>query len=181
MANDKRMDCVILGLLSHESLTGYDIKKRLDTSLRFFWSGSFGSIYPTLNKLVQNAFIQKEETLEKGREKIIYSITESGRDFLVEWLKQPVQKDELRYETLLKLFFGGELGKEGSLEHIHRFEEKIKMDLQTLQFFENNLRRVQAEDDDHKYYLATVLFGIETYNGYLRWCQQVREILGGES
>ncbi len=51
MANTKKMDYVLLGLLSHEPMTGYEMKKRLDTSLRFFWGGSFGSIYPTLNQL----------------------------------------------------------------------------------------------------------------------------------
>ena len=45
---------------------------------------------------------------EKGRERIIYSITDYGQKTLYEWLKKPVQKDELRYETLLKLFFGNE-------------------------------------------------------------------------
>ena len=30
MANTKKMDYVLLGLLSHESMTGYEIKKRLD-------------------------------------------------------------------------------------------------------------------------------------------------------
>lgn len=28
MAKTKKMDCVILGLLSHESLTGYEIKRK---------------------------------------------------------------------------------------------------------------------------------------------------------
>ena len=49
MASEKKMDCVILGLLSNESMTGYEIKKRMDTTLKFFWSASFGSIYPTLS------------------------------------------------------------------------------------------------------------------------------------
>lgn len=36
MASEKKLDCVILGLLSHEELTGYEIKKRMDTALSFF-------------------------------------------------------------------------------------------------------------------------------------------------
>ena len=39
MANTKKMDYVLLGLLSHEPMTGYEMKKRLDTTLRFFWGG----------------------------------------------------------------------------------------------------------------------------------------------
>ncbi|HKM35926.1 MAG TPA: PadR family transcriptional regulator [Lachnospiraceae bacterium] len=176
MANDKRMDCVILGLLSHEPLTGYDIKKRIDESLSFFWNGSYGSIYPTLSKLTESGYVIKNEANDNGRDKLMYSITDAGKDVLLKWLKGPVIKDELRYETLLKLFFGGELGKQGTLEHIKRFEDKIKLELCTLQMYEENLRRV-LDEADHKYYLLTVMFGIETYKGYLKWCDNARKLL----
>lgn len=43
MAKDRKIDLVILGLLSHEDLAGYDIKKRLDGAIGFFWKGSFGN------------------------------------------------------------------------------------------------------------------------------------------
>lgn len=66
MANERKMDYVILGLLSHESLTGYEIKKQVDTSLKFFWGASYGSIYPTLNGLVNDGKITKFETKENG-------------------------------------------------------------------------------------------------------------------
>ena len=36
MAIEKKIDCVILGLLSHEELMGYEIKKRMDTALKYF-------------------------------------------------------------------------------------------------------------------------------------------------
>lgn len=176
MANEKKINFVILGLLSHEPLTGYEIKKKIDNSLRFFWSGSYGSIYPTLDSLVTNGCVEKEEETS-GRGKIIYSITEKGRKLLRDWLKKPVQKDELRYETLLKLFFGGELGREGILAHIQSFEEKIRKELQLLEMFEANLEQYQDEED-HKYFLLTVKFGIETYRAYLKWCEEAKASLG---
>ena len=80
MANTKKMDYVLLGLLSHESMTGYEMKKRLDTALRFFWGGSYGSIYPTLNQLEKEGKVTKEDASSNGREKISYSITEYGKD-----------------------------------------------------------------------------------------------------
>ena len=61
MANEKKIDCVILGLLSHEELTGYEIKKRMDTTLKYFWSASYGSIYPALNDLVNRGLATKRE------------------------------------------------------------------------------------------------------------------------
>lgn len=176
MANDKRMDCVILGLLSHEPLTGYDIKKSIDETLSFFWSGSYGSIYPTLSKLTENGYVIKNEANDNGRDKLVYSITDEGKGALLKWLKEPVIKDELRYETLLKLFFGGELGKQGTLKHIERFEINTKQELYKLQMYEKNLRRV-LDEEDHKYFLMTVMFGIETYKAYLKWCDDARKLL----
>ena len=87
MANTMKMDYVLLGLLSIESMTGYEMKKRLDTSLRFFWGGSYGSIYPTLNQLETEGKVTKEDTSSNGREKITYSITAYGKETLKEWLK----------------------------------------------------------------------------------------------
>ena len=174
MANSKKMDYVLLGLLSHEPMTGYEMKKRLDTTLRFFWGGSYGSIYPTLNRLETEGKVTKEDISSNGREKISYSITEYGKEILKQWLRKPVEKDELRYETLLKLFFGNENGFEGAKEHIERFEEKCRSELAVLNMFAENLKKY-LENDTHKYYYLTVRFGINTYEAYLKWCKEAKE------
>ena len=177
MANEKRMDVVILGLLRHETMTGYEIKKRIDTALKYFWSGSFGSIYPTLTMLEKDGCVTKAETTENGRAKISYTITEKGHNRLKEWLSAPVVKDELHYETLLKLFFGGELGPEGTLQHIQNFEEKIRGELPILEMCVAQLEGI-LEEEEHKYYLLTAKFGVETYRSYLKWCDDAKSILG---
>ena len=41
MAKDRKIDLVILGLLFHEDLTGYDIKKRIDSGISFFWKSRY--------------------------------------------------------------------------------------------------------------------------------------------
>jgi DNA-binding PadR family transcriptional regulator len=179
MANEKKMDQVILGLLSHEPLTGYEIKKRIDTMLKCFWSGSYGSIYPTLSVLVQDGFVTKNETVENGRDKNIYTITEAGRLNLKEWLAAPVTKDELRYETLLKLFFGSVAGTEISLEHIVNFEQKIKSELPLLQGAVKTLEAIK-EDDTHKYYMLTAMFGVRVYQAFLEWCDEAKQVLEEE-
>lgn len=178
MANSKKMDYVLLGFLSHEPMTGYEMKKRLDTTLKFFWGGSFGSIYPTLNQLEKEGKVTKEDVSENGREKLAYRITEQGRKSLKEWLAKPVEKDELRYETLLKLFFGNEIGLEGAFEHIERFEAKCQHELMVLTMFKENLAHI-LDEDTHKHYYLTVLFGCKTYEAYLQWCEEAKELIKG--
>ena len=180
MAIEKKIDCVILGLLSHEDLTGYEIKKRMDTSLKYFWGASYGSIYPTLSDLVKQGLAVKRDGAENNRNKIIYSITEEGRNYLKDWLRLPAERDELRYETLLKLFFCNEAGVLQATSHIDNFEEKIERELQYLISAADTLKNNVSLDDTHKYYLLTVEFGIKTYRAYLEWCKKAKTMLKEE-
>ena len=177
MAIERKIDYMILGLLSHEPLTGYEIKKRIDKSLNFFWSASYGSIYPTLTLLEKDHKVTRFEKKENGRNKIIYTITDLGRKALTDWLHLPVEKDELRYETLLKLFFGDNADAEQSLIHINSFEEKIKSALSYLYVAVKRLEKVKDTEPAHLYYLLTAKFGVKTYEAYLDWCDETKKIL----
>lgn len=180
MAVEKKIDCVILGLLSHEDLTGYEIKKRMDTSLKYFWGASYGSIYPALSDLVERGLADKRDGAENKRNKFVYSITEEGRNYLKQWLQVPAEKDELRYETLLKLFFGNEGGARQAKAHIDAFQKRIERELPYLIGAKDTLKKNIDVDDTHKYYLLTVEFGIKTYRAYLEWCKEAKTILDKE-
>lgn len=179
MANEKKMDCVILGLLSHEDLTGYEVKKRMDAAIRFFWGASYGSIYPTLRELVEKGLAVKSDTAQKDRNKITYTITEKGRRHLKDWLEIPVEKDMIRYETLLKLFFAESAGKKTAIGHIESFEAKTKEELLYLQAAVKNLERFCDDESAHLYYLLTARFGAKIYGAYLEWCDEVKAVLKG--
>ena len=176
MAKDKKIDMVILGLLSHEDLTGYDIKKRIDTGISFFWKGSFGNIYPALKDMEEEGLISKKDVSVGGRERISYHINSSGKNALKKWLSDEQASNELRYETLLKLFFGGNLDKKISLHNIEVFENQISNDLKLLKGFAAKLKQ-NLEVTDHLYFYLTVSFGIETYEAYLKWCKKAKEML----
>ena len=173
MANENKMQFVILGLLSHEPMTGYEMKKRMDTTMSLFWSGSYGSIYPTLQRLKDNGSIDSSQSTEAGRDKIIYRITEQGRMILQQWLREPAIKDELRYETLLKMFFGSEVGKVDTLKHIQAFEDKITHMLPKLKA---SVELLKADDSEpaHEYYMLTAMFGVKMYEASMEWCEQVK-------
>jgi len=176
MARERKIDMVILGLLSHEDLTGYDMKKRIDGAISFFWKGSFGNIYPALKDMENQALITKSDTSMGGREKTTYHITENGRNLLKDWLKEEQANNELKYETLLKLFFGGAESREVSLHNIEVFEEQLHRDLKVLKTYRENLDKA-SDAEDHIYYSLTVSFGIETYEAYLKWCAKAKKIL----
>ncbi len=61
MAKDRKIDMVILGLLAHEDLTGYDIKKRIDGAISLFWKGILAALIigvvgiTSINRNAQNS------------------------------------------------------------------------------------------------------------------------------
>lgn len=177
MANENKMNQVILGFLNHENLTGYEIKKRIDSSLHYFWKGSFGSIYPTLSSLEEHGMITKVDNNHNSkRERIIYGITEKGRNYLINWIEDSKTSNSLKYEMLLKLFFGGIVDNAVSINTITEFENEITEELSMLKIYKENLSKV-LDQRDHVFFYLTVSFGVETYEAYLRWCGEAKQIL----
>ena len=178
MAREKKIHIVILGLLNHEDLTGYDIKKRIDEAIRFFWNGSFGNIYPALKELEEDKLVKSSSASEGAREKITYHITAKGKKALDSWLGKTQTSNELRYETLLKIFFAGASDRETAYRNIEVFEEEVRQDLNILKMHRRALGPIK-EEEDHLYYYLTASFGVDTYEAYLKWCEKAKKMLKG--
>ena len=169
---------ILLGLLSHENLSGYDIKKRIDLAISRFWPVGYAQIYPTLAQLEQEGFVTKiVEAGGKGPPRNVYTITETGRHYLHEWLSVSEEKEYVRYEILLKLFFGAGVPAQSNLARIEDFRERQETNLMQVRQFRKELEGILQESDDHLYYYLTVLFGEQIYTAYLNWAQQARILL----
>ncbi len=91
-------------------MTGYGIKKHVKTRLNAVTSASYGTLYPTLHKLLEEGAVEVDEVPQTGRPaKKVYKITPAGRDELDMWLKQPPAMDQVKREFLLKLYFSKDL------------------------------------------------------------------------
>lgn len=92
-----------LAILHESDATGYEIKKlSVEGKYRYFAEASFGSIYPTLARLEQEGLVTLREETHPGKpSRKIYSITDAGRQALVEALSEPPQPDVFRSGFLL--------------------------------------------------------------------------------
>lgn len=101
---------LILGMLSENPMSGYDIKKVVKQALGGITSASYGTLYPTLHKLLEEGCVSMQEIPQRTRpSKKVYHITDRGREELREWLKQPASTDQVRREFLLKLYLAHNL------------------------------------------------------------------------
>lgn len=181
-ANRSKTGYVLLGLLNEENLTGYEIKKIVDTRLSFFWSESFGQIYPELKRLAVGGLIAvcEEPVSAEGKNSkpsIKYQITASGRYELQEWLKTPVEKETVRYELLLKLYFSNSSSSATMLEHVREFEINHRRQQQLFDKFEAQLKQNLDVHSNHSRILMVLSFGQKLWESYAEWCGQTIALL----
>lgn len=82
---------VLLGLLDIKPMSGYDIRNNLRISLDSLWTASYGQIYPALHKLAAEGLVEAVNESTGSRERIVYHLTDAGRQQFRDWLNQPVE------------------------------------------------------------------------------------------
>ena len=100
----------LLGMLSYEhELSGYDIRKWIDWSMRFFYgSPAYSQIYSELKKLEKAGLVTSRVENSGGtRNRRLYKITEDGLTAVRRWANEaPVDPPVLKHSPLLRVTFG---------------------------------------------------------------------------
>ena len=178
MAEQNRTRYAVLGALSLEPSSGYEIQRGLERTVGHFWRESFGQIYPILADLVERGWAAVVSDEPGPRPKRIYAITEAGLTELRRWLQVPVAVvDRPRNEVLLKLFFGSAIPVDVGLAHIARHRERVAAHLATFDEIERGLRDERADDPGLPYWLATVRYGQLQAEAVLHWCDETADRL----
>src|SRR4051794_1907032 len=104
---------LILGLLALAPMSGYDVKKHVDSTVRHFWAADKAQVYRALATLVREGLATVEVIPQEGRpDRQEYRITEAGRQALRDWLASPLPAHTDRDPFLARLFFAGDLGRD---------------------------------------------------------------------
>jgi DNA-binding PadR family transcriptional regulator len=102
---------IILGLLSLAPMTGYDIKRHIETTVTHFWTADKAQIYRALDALVRDGLATVHTVPgQSGPARQEHRITEAGRAVLAEWLISDLERSAERDPFLARLFFAGDLG-----------------------------------------------------------------------
>ncbi|WP_139491373.1 PadR family transcriptional regulator [Brevibacillus dissolubilis] len=124
---------IILGFLNYKEMSGYDIKQFFSNSIGFFYDASYGAIYPALRKLEQDGYVTKREILQSGKpNKIMYSITEKGKEYFHQEMDTDLQAPVLRSDMLVRMFFSGLRTEEEQSELLEtslQFQKKMYADM----------------------------------------------------
>jgi DNA-binding PadR family transcriptional regulator len=95
----------ILGLLSREELSGYDVAGRMRARVGHFWEARHSQIYPELARLEEGGLVTHRVVEQRDRpDKKVYRITPSGLEALKKWVTEPPAPRPARDELVLKAY-----------------------------------------------------------------------------
>ncbi len=92
----------LLGLLARRPSTGYDLARRLERPVGYFWTARHSQIYPELARLEEGGLVRHEVVDGAGPKPTKrYAVTAVGLAALAEWVASPLQAQPVRdLETL---------------------------------------------------------------------------------
>ncbi|HHV11084.1 MAG TPA: PadR family transcriptional regulator [Clostridiales bacterium] len=176
----KKTRFVILGLLQEEDLSGYEIKKIINIRMSFFWQESYGQIYPELGKLREEGLIEQIPSGAGPKakvEKIKYRITPEGNRVFKQWMEAENEKDTIRSEFLLKMYFSTQENSEEMKRHLMEFKEQADQKVALFQLFYQELARDIDMHNNHRQILKVLGLGLRQAQLYSDWSEEMLEEL----
>ncbi|OBI44637.1 PadR family transcriptional regulator [Mycobacterium kyorinense] len=81
----------ILVSLSEQSGSGYELARRFDRSIGYFWTATHQQIYRTLRAMEDDDWVRVTPVAQQGRpDKKVYTVSDAGRAELARWIAEPL-------------------------------------------------------------------------------------------
>ncbi|MDJ1131669.1 PadR family transcriptional regulator [Streptomyces iconiensis] len=177
------LEFAVLGLLRESPMHGYELRKRLNTSLGVFRAFSYGSLYPCLKTLVQRGWLieepggQPEEPvlaqaapLAGRRAKIVYRLTAEGKEHFEDLLSQ-TGPDAWEDEHFgVRFAFFGQTSRDVRMRVLEGRRSRLEERLAKMRA---SLARTRERLDD--YTLELQRHGMESVEREVRWLNELIE------
>ena len=80
----------ILVSLCEQAGSGYELARRFDRSIGYFWAATHQQIYRTLRTMEADGWV-RAHVVQQGRpDKKVYNVTDGGRAELARWIAEPL-------------------------------------------------------------------------------------------
>lgn len=179
------LEHAILGFLSSRQLTGYDLKKIFDTSVRHFWAADQSQIYRTLGRLARQGWAEMEVITQAERpDRKVYRITPTGRQELLNWLKSELPAEPPRSPEMIQVFFSAQLTDAQVRAMLERVAHQMRQGLAVFDAIPKNIEayaEFTQSPREFYFWLLTLEVGQMTTRANLDWIENViQRIQDGE-
>ncbi len=167
----------ILGLLSIQPMSGYDLKHlAFDQTVAHFWRADQAQIYRTLDKMAGEGWVISELEIQEDRpNRKVYQITPGGKAELERWLGEEQALYTHREAFLVQLFFASSLPDEVILQHIEAQIAGHQARLAAYHEIDMPVSPDAVMRRQQQFWQMTLDFGIALEETYLRWLEQCKQ------
>ncbi|MGW7239582.1 PadR family transcriptional regulator [Streptomyces sp. NPDC054804] len=98
------LEHAILVSLLEKPGSGYELARRFERSIGYFWTATHQQIYRVLKRMEIDGMLAVREVPQQGRpDKKEYSVADPGREALSQWLHEPIEPESLRHDLAVKI------------------------------------------------------------------------------
>jgi len=165
----------LLGLISYQPSTGYELRTLFSESVQFFWNATLPQIYRTLNHMESQGWLAAQIEPQEGKpSRKIYSITNKGMKELTRWLVTRPEIAPERNPLLVRVFFGRMANAEALKKIITGYREYHTKLLEQYKTETANVIQNYAEacssPEDAAFWGLTLDFGQRYSQMVVEWC-----------
>jgi DNA-binding PadR family transcriptional regulator len=174
--------------LSHALMTsllekpssGYELARRFDKSIGYFWRATHQQIYRELARMEAAGWIASEAAPDGGRtRKRNYRVLKDGRQELVRWAKAPSEPVDLRDELMVRLRADAAIGPLGLDEELQRRMALHTTKLQAYRAIEaRDFPPDKAHAREARIQHMILKTGIMYEESWVNWCAEALQVLG---
>lgn len=166
----------VLGMLTIEPMSGYDLRATIERTVGHFWREGYGRLYPTLKELVAEGLVAAHAEDGKGPRRTVHHLTDAGWDELRRWLASPPGPPQPgRDDLLLRLFFSRHAAPGVLAEHVRQRRSLTVALLERYEAIERELS--QDGSADAPAWLLTVRHGIHLARASVAWSDEAIALL----
>lgn len=165
--------------LLEKSSSGYDLARRFDKSIGFWWRATHQQIYRELARMEKAGWIASEAAPDGGRtRKRIYQVLDAGRRELERWVREPAPVHDMRDELMVRMRADAVIGPLGLQAEIERRMAQHATMLQAYQQIEErDFPADKALTREARIQHLILKTGIMHEQGWLNWSKEALEVL----
>ena len=168
----------LLTSLLEKPSTGYDLARRFDKSIGYFWHASHQQIYRELGRMAEAGWIEASDDNEAGkRRRRLYRVLPPGADELARWVSTPEADGDAARALLIKLRAEAVIGPHGLDRELGRLMEAHRAQLQTYREIEQRDFPAGELSMAQKLRHAVLRAGIVAEESWLGWAGEVLGVL----
>ena len=114
----------ILGLVGRDGAAPHDLLRMARRGRILDWAGE-SQYYVEPKRLAKLGYLEARKEKGQTRPRTVYSLTNKGREALVEWAKTPVTFTPLKSEALLRLLIADLVGEEVTRESLMTLRDDL--------------------------------------------------------